>query len=321
MKKILIFLAKFLIVGGLLYWLFSSGKLDLNAFKEFFKNPLKIIVGILVFFTGILVNTFRWRSLIKQIENQTLGVRKLFQYGWLGLFFNMTLPGTVSGDVIKVMLLKKNSNSLSVKRLLLASFIDRAFGLSALITLMGIISIINYKNLIVSDQIKYMIHLNLLIFTVFITSVVFLFTKRSLKEKVFNLIPHTGLREKIQSLVEMMERIKANFFKYILMSMCSQTLYISIFIYLSGSALSPLKAFTAVPLGFLSLAIPIAPGGMGVGHAMFESIFSAYSIKNGAILFNNYFLLMTVINLTGIIPYLTIGKSASELIEEAESIQ
>ena len=67
-------------------------------------------------------------------------------------------------------------------------------------------------------------------------------------------------------------------------------------------------AFTFIPLGFVAIALPVAPAGMGVGHAIFGTLFSYFNIDNGASLFNLYFVAMVMINLLGVIPYLMSGK-------------
>ena len=48
-------------------------------------------------------------------------------------------------------------------------------------------------------------------------------------------------------------------------------------------------------------AIPISPGGLGVGHAAFEKIFQYFTVMNGANLFNIYWIVFILNNLLGII--------------------
>jgi uncharacterized membrane protein YbhN (UPF0104 family) len=70
--------------------------------------------------------------------------------------------------------------------------------------------------------------------------------------------------------------------------------------------------FTFMPVGFLSTSIPLAPAGLGVGHAVFDSLFSFFGIKNGASLFNLYFLGTVLFALLGLIPYFFRGRNAVE---------
>ena len=67
--------------------------------------------------------------------------------------------------------------------------------------------------------------------------------------------------------------------------------------------------YTFVPIGMIVTAIPLAPGGMGVGHVAFDKLFNFLSVSNGADLFNVFWITMMTINLLGLIPYLVLGKS------------
>ena len=71
-----------------------------------------------------------------------------------------------------------------------------------------------------------------------------------------------------------------------------------------------------IPIGLISIAIPISPAGAGVGHVVFEKLFSLLGVPNGASLFNLHFLIMIFTNLIGVIPYVLFAKKHS--IEEAE---
>jgi hypothetical protein len=64
------------------------------------------------------------------------------------------------------------------------------------------------------------------------------------------------------------------------------------------------QALTTIPIGFMTLALPVAPSGLGVGHAIFQKLFEFSSIPNGASLFNIYFVVVLAWNLLGVIPYL-----------------
>ena len=84
---------------------------------------------------------------------------------------------------------------------------------------------------------------------------------------------------------------------------------ISIFLFwkivslLTNSPFPLYQAFIVAPLGFISMALPLAPSGLGVGHAIFGTLLSFFHIKQGASLFNVYFICVVFFNLTGAIPY------------------
>jgi hypothetical protein len=64
------------------------------------------------------------------------------------------------------------------------------------------------------------------------------------------------------------------------------------------------QALTFIPLGLMTLALPIAPSGLGVGHAIFQKLFEFSAINNGASLFNLYFIITLLVNIAGVVPYL-----------------
>jgi hypothetical protein len=83
--------------------------------------------------------------------------------------------------------------------------------------------------------------------------------------------------------------------------------------------------FAAIfPIGILVTAVPIAPGGMGVGHIGFEKLFHLVGLARGADMFNIYILGNLCLSLSGVIPYFlykreAIGTLVKEVqLEEAE---
>jgi uncharacterized membrane protein YbhN (UPF0104 family) len=77
------------------------------------------------------------------------------------------------------------------------------------------------------------------------------------------------------------------------------------------------------PFGTLATAIPLAPGGLGVGHAVFDKLFHLVGLPGGANVFNIYVLSQLVLNLLGFIPYLYVKSKISQdqmSIESSEAI-
>jgi uncharacterized membrane protein YbhN (UPF0104 family) len=62
--------------------------------------------------------------------------------------------------------------------------------------------------------------------------------------------------------------------------------------------------FFLVPLGMLVTSIPIAPAGLGTGHAAFLGLFSLLGASRGADLFSAYVAFQILVNLSGGLVYL-----------------
>jgi len=90
------------------------------------------------------------------------------------------------------------------------------------------------------------------------------------------------------------------------------TLFISIVIHISVTfaffmitgaiGISNLKIATQMfimPIGLITIAIPIAPGGIGVGHVAFDRLYALVGISGGADIFNLFIIIQLVVNLVG----------------------
>jgi glycosyltransferase 2 family protein len=63
---------------------------------------------------------------------------------------------------------------------------------------------------------------------------------------------------------------------------------------------------TVFPIGLLSLVLPIAPSGFGVGHLAFDRLFSIVGLHDGATVFNVFLLGQIMPNVVGLLPYLAL---------------
>lgn len=76
-----------------------------------------------------------------------LNLNKLYNLRlyYLGMFYNMFLPGSVGGDGFKVYILKQNS-AASLKQLVSATLLDRLSGLSVLVAFSGLLLLLSSLN-------------------------------------------------------------------------------------------------------------------------------------------------------------------------------
>ncbi len=128
-------LLKFIVSGGALYLVIQH--IDWEQTKEVF---LSTHVGWLVLATGffILSKIISSCRLNLYFDNIGLQLRELFNLRlyWIGMFYNLFLPGGIGGDGYKVYLLNKKFGT-KAKLLIQASLLDRISGLVALMVLAG----------------------------------------------------------------------------------------------------------------------------------------------------------------------------------------
>jgi hypothetical protein len=65
----------------------------------------------------------------------------------------------------------------------------------------------------------------------------------------------------------------------------------------------------------MTTALPLAPGGLGLGHVAFERLFTMVGLTGGANIFNVMVLGQLSLNLLGVIPYLLYRSNFASLRE------
>ena len=61
--------------------------------------------------------------------------------------------------------------------------------------------------------------------------------------------------------------------------------------------------FFLMPIGLITVAIPVAPGGIGIGHIAFESLYQLAGLSGGADIFNLFVIVQLGVFMLGGIPY------------------
>ncbi len=316
---------KFIFAGGIIYWLLQSGRLDFSIVMKSLESGTSVYIASAFYLCAVLTSTFRWKKILEVKTKHTLNYKKILPINWIGLFFSTFLPGVVTGDVVKLLYIKDESHEFSKTFLLTSVFIDRIIGLCGLLFLAGVTSILNYNELTaLSKEVTVLIHFNFMLFLGAITFIIGLLLPKNVQNVIYGLclkVPKIGT--KIKSTLEqawLLGSYKKTTFLCLGLSIFVQFLGItSIWILTKPYYPAPISLsllLGIIPIGLISIAIPISPSGAGVGHVVFEKLFSLLGVPNGASLFNLHFLIIIFVNLIGVIPYIFFGKKHS--IEEAE---
>lgn len=279
--------AKAVISIGLFYWVFSRGSLDLYNVAKTFTLKYFVIINLLLYFT-FAMNTMRW-LIIMNSRGIAVPFKVAMPLTYIGLFFNFAIPGGVSGDLIKgYYLLKfKPDQKLSAATSVL---MDRFIGLYSMILLASIAVILNFAVILQNAQLFLIatVVLSLLLGLSVVTIVMFskIIFNSSIVSTIINIFP---LKEKIKlfqkEVFEYREQSLPVIFS-LLLSLGSQILTILAF-YFSGLAMGYdigiLAYLFCVPVGLVLTVVPISPGGVGVGQAIYLVLFSRILSKDSSI--------------------------------------
>jgi glycosyltransferase 2 family protein len=313
-------LLKLTFAFGVIIWLLRSGKLDFNLVTQSFQIGYYWLAALAIIVFNACFSASRWKILLEVKTGVKLPYLKFVKLTWIGLFFNSFLPGAVTGDFIKLLYAKDLNDKLTKTYLVTSVLMDRILGLIGLLFLVGLFSSVYYSEVVIkSPEISKLMMINLLLFVAVIVFLITLFLPQKTQDFFLNLAAKTPfIGDKIETTLNQVWLIGKNkvaVFKCLSISLILQFLnvvcfYLLIYQFIENTV--PLgHAFTFIPIGFVAVAIPISPAGLGVGHVAFETLFKYFGVAGGASFFNLYFLLMIFNNLFGFIPYVLSSKKHS----------
>jgi uncharacterized protein (TIRG00374 family) len=129
MKNTVVGIVKALVTVLLFVILFR--RVDFNEFIGIILNARLELIGaaFLILWVGHYICIFRWRMLMRPLM-PVLSFGRLFGIYCIGLFFNLTFPTVVGGDVVKMYYAGKPSRQYA--RSFAATFLDRDAGMLAM---------------------------------------------------------------------------------------------------------------------------------------------------------------------------------------------
>jgi uncharacterized membrane protein YbhN (UPF0104 family) len=247
---------RFIIGIGLAYWLIhitlesSSGDIWSMIYQA---NSLLLFVALI--FHGLIVSvaSFRWNLLLR-VQGICLRAKDLIRLTLIGVFFNISLPGAVSGDLVKMSLLAQHATDLK-EETVLAVLLDRALGLFGLFLVATFVVIVSLPFLIhLKEEHR------------FIQVAAFVVGGGSMAGILFIALLH--FRQNLMnspSIASIIEHAKRRLPRK--MVICGSSVGIS--------GLRLRDYFLAVPVANAVAAIPLTPGGIGTRDATLAMFFSS----------------------------------------------
>ncbi|WP_281950665.1 lysylphosphatidylglycerol synthase transmembrane domain-containing protein [Nitrosophilus kaiyonis] len=129
----------FKIVFSLLLLFFVLSQIDTSRLFEILKksNVYYLFLAFIFFNLSKIISSIRLNYYFKEIGINLSEIKNLTLY-YLGMFYNLFLPGGIGGDGYKIYILRKRFNTPAIL-LIQATLLDRISGLIALIFLAGVL--------------------------------------------------------------------------------------------------------------------------------------------------------------------------------------
>src|SRR5690349_1175306 len=143
-SKVLKLIVKIAITAICLWYV--STKIDFSKAGEAIKksNPLFLLLAAIAFVLSKIVAAYRLNIYFRNIRIHLPEKQNIRLY-WLGMFYNLFLPGSISGDAYKVILLSKKFNT-PYKKTTAAVLLDRFSGLLGLGLILAVYGMIVLQN-------------------------------------------------------------------------------------------------------------------------------------------------------------------------------
>jgi hypothetical protein len=280
-RKALLFTAEYLIGGGIIYWLLHRNILDLSPLRSV-SLPL-VLGGVFLALVMTYLASVRLKVLLRD-QDILISVRRCFFFNCMAIFYSMFLPGGFSGDAARAYYLMREIGH-NRAALLGSLLLDRMLGLLAMVGL----GTASSAFLVVSNPwlMNYLIYLSAL-FVVGLALVGYLLLaehrpdnggKRNLVVRIYGFVHNLLVRLNIGA------HSRRTLAYAVGLSIAIHSLSIFL-IYVCSmhneSGLSLLGVFSVGPFGLLANAVPISPGGLGVGEQSFEFLYRVVGGRNGA---------------------------------------
>lgn len=271
-------LIKILFAAALIYWLIKTDRLNLEKVRPFLSIE-GLLIGLFLTAATIVILGERWRYLART-NLHSLGVWLTFKLNLIGLFFNFAMPGGVGGDVIKAYYLQKDLG-LPRSFAFSSALMDRIVGLyTAVFMALAALAFeywIEMKTNPLMTKLLVMVGLLFLAQTLGLLLLVFWRWPEAwnlssgIMGKLFRFM--SVCRDFIKSprriLVAIGITVVGQLFTIVFFGWAIKEVL--------GQPMDWATLFFVVPVGFMVMAIPITPAGIGVGQAAFFYLFQSFS--------------------------------------------
>ncbi len=152
-------------------------KIDLIETKRILlsAHPFWLFIALVLYNVSKVISSIRLKGLFRAI-NLRLGFYYNLKLYYVGMFYNLFLPGGIGGDGYKVYLLNRHYK-VPVKQLLGATLLDRISGMAALIFLVILLSLFIDLTIFSKIYIYFLISILVLTYPVYYLFLKFLFPK------------------------------------------------------------------------------------------------------------------------------------------------
>jgi uncharacterized protein (TIRG00374 family) len=287
---------------------------------------------------ALSLQLFRWFILIRSLD-LPFSLRNTFRLGMVGVFYNTFLPGSVGGDLLKAYFIAKEHPE-RMTRAVATVIADRALGLFGLILFVAVLGSTAWlggdPRITANDGLQWLIKVMAGIAggTVLGFFLLGYLPERRVDRFARRLkwFPKVGksLAELWYTLVVYRQRMRA---VALCVGLSALSHFALVFAFHSASRVFPpanpaaeqatlAEHMVVAPIGFIVQALPVSPGGVGVGEAAFAGLYklSGHPQSRGVISRLSLRVVEWIIGLVGYLVYLRMKKELPVVDEDSGDV-
>jgi uncharacterized protein (TIRG00374 family) len=272
--------AKLALAGGLLLWLVSSDRLQLDKLLAVsLSGELLLFVAIVLL--SLAVPAVRWWWLLR-VQELHVPLRQVFRLTWAGYFTGLLLPGAASGDLAKGYLIVHGRQNGRI-RALSTVLVDRVLGVYSLLFLGSLSSLWLVADGRTDERALAMALVVMLLFLVLTLGGAALLLAPT-RRLLLRAAPRRW-RLTVQQSIEFYALRKGSLLGCFCLSTVTSAgtlIAFALAAELLGSGVFWSATFIAGPLVVVANCLPLTPGGLGVGETVSHSLYTALGTSCGA---------------------------------------
>lgn len=246
-----------------------AGKIDFLKIREALLHSPWILFSVVMGGGTLLITALRWWLLIGS-QGIQLSFSKAFRLVLVGQFFNVIIPGTISGDIVKAYYISRDEEKKMVAGF--SVLMDRLIGLFVLIGVTCGAVLINISRLM-TPELK-TLGTTIVILSIFsCLGILFFLLKRDIALPSFA----PSLFHRVIEVVWAYRHHRRILFAAAVLTVFNYAVNVFLFYGVAQSlgeaTLTLSHYFFLIPVGLFVMAIPIAPAGLGVGQGVFLKLF------------------------------------------------
>jgi glycosyltransferase 2 family protein len=265
---------------ALIGWIVHKGDLDPEAFRRPLSQPGSLALVLTLSTIGLSLGGVRWALLLRN-EGIPVPFLKVLQLTWIGHFWNMVIPGAVSGDAVKMFYVGQQAPGRR-EEAWTTVLADRMIGLMALVSVGALAALANLRFMWGRTELRAIFLLMVGILAVAILGGLVLATDLGRRSRLVRelgpRIPFAANLVRAYDVLTRLMRKPKTVLAAFLLSFVSHSVAVTN-AYLLGRAagevvLTATQYYVLLPVAMVSNAVPLTPfGNIGVGESVLGKLF------------------------------------------------